>query len=79
MEELIGAAEFQRLTGADNFQVRLLEAARVITPARCGRWRVFTRKDVDAVLAHQADERNKATAPAHPDKLGVWERLGVTT
>lgn len=79
MEEFIGATEFERLTGADNFQVRLLEAAKVISPARCGRWRVFTKADVAAVLKHYAAEERAVSDAVDVDNMDLWSRLGSTT
>jgi hypothetical protein len=47
-EIVIGPREFYRLTGADAVHVRLMEAARVISPARLPAGRVFTSADVEA-------------------------------
>jgi DNA-binding transcriptional MerR regulator len=62
--DLLGFAEFRQLTGADNVRLRLMEAARVISPARTATgWRVFTQADVEAAkqwMAENATKRERA-------------------
>jgi hypothetical protein len=62
--ELLGFAEFRRLTGCDNTRLRLMEAAHVLRPARTqGGWRVFTMQDVDTAkqwLAENSSKRERA-------------------
>ena len=62
--ELLGFADFRRLTGCDNVRLRLMEAARVISPARTQTgWRVFTQADVEAAkqwLAENSTKRERA-------------------
>jgi hypothetical protein len=54
--DLLGFADFRRLTGCDNVRVRLMEAAHVISPARTQTgWRVFTQADVEAARAWMAE------------------------
>jgi hypothetical protein len=64
MDHLLGFADFRAQTGCDNVQVRLMEAAHVIRPARTsGGWRVFTMQDVEiakAWLAENATKRERA-------------------
>ena len=62
--KLLGFADFRRLTGFDNMRLRLMEAERVLRPARTqGGWRVFTMTDVETAkqwLADQASKRERA-------------------
>lgn len=58
--DLLGFADFRRLTGADNVKLRLMEAAHVISPARTQTgWRVFTQADVEAAKVWLADNAAK--------------------
>lgn len=58
--DLLGFADFRRLTGCDNVRLRLMEAARVISPARTQTgWRVFTMSDVEAAKQWMAEQANR--------------------
>jgi hypothetical protein len=62
--ELLGFADFRRLTGCDNTRLRLMEAAHVLRPARTqGGWRIFTMADVETAkqwLAENSSKRERA-------------------
>jgi hypothetical protein len=54
--DLLGFADFRRLTGCDNVRLRLMEAAHVIRPARTQTgWRVFTMDDVETARQWMAE------------------------